>query len=293
MVVTHTHLKVVIDEKSGFCFGVKKAIGLAEEKLSADQNLYCLGDIVHNENEVNRLADMGLIVISREQYFELYNCTVLLRAHGEPLEVFEYAEKNNIKLIDGTCPVVSKLQQKITRSYNELKGNGSLIIFGKPDHPEVVGLNGQIDNKAIVISSKDDLAKVDYTKPIALYSQTTMSRDEYRELKMELEKNIQSPELIDAHDTICGQVANRGPWLQDFSSKFEAVIFAGGKKSSNSKVLYAKCKESNPNSYFVSNANDIETLDLKEFNSVGVCGATSTPRWLLEEVAERIKQLYP
>lgn len=284
-------MKVIIDDKSGFCFGVKKAIALAEENLSTKKHLYCLGDIVHNENEVKRLADLGLDVISREQYYTLSNCSVLLRAHGEPPEIFQYAITNNIQLIDGTCPVVSKLQQKVCKSYDQLNGVGSLIVFGKPEHPEVVGINGQINNNAIVVQNIDDLKAIDYSKPIVMYSQTTMSREKYTELKMEIEKRAESPDLLDSNDTICGQVANRGPWLQEFSQKVDAIVFAGGKKSSNSQVLFTKCKESNPNSFFVSNAQDIKNLKLSTFNSIGVCGATSTPQWLLEEVAEEIKRI--
>lgn len=283
-------MQVTIDNKSGFCFGVKKAIAMAEEKLANGKHLYCLGDIVHNENEVVRLAELGLEVISRDQYFKLSNCTVLLRAHGEPPAIFEHAKANNIQLIDGTCPVVSKLQQKVKTSFSELKDKGTLVLFGKPEHPEIIGINGQVDNKAFIVQNETDLQKIDYKKPIVMYSQTTMSREKYTQLKMEIEKNVQSPDLLEAHDTICGQVANRGPWLQEFSKSVDAIVFAGGKKSSNSKVLFNKCKESNPNSFFVSNANDIQQLPITQFKSIGVCGATSTPRWLLDEVAEAIKQ---
>lgn len=284
-------MQVIIDEKSGFCFGVKKAIAMAEESLKSKKHLYCLGDIVHNENEVQRLSDLGLEVISREQYFQMADCTVLLRAHGEPPEVFKHAEANNIELLDGTCPVVCKLQKKVENSYNSLNKTGSLVLFGKPDHPEVVGLNGQIGNKAVVVQKAEDLQNLDFNSPIVMYSQTTMSREKYTQLKMEIEKKAKSPDLLDAHDTICGQVANRGPWLQEFSQSVDAIVFAGGKKSSNSKVLFAKCKESNPNSFFVSNADDVESLSLKDYRRIGICGATSTPRWLLEEVAQKIEAL--
>ena len=283
-------MEVIIDEKSGVCFGVKKAISMAENELKTDKQLYCLGDIVHNEKEVERLAKLGLKVISRNQFYELSNCKVLLRAHGEPPEVFEYAEKNSIELIDGTCPVVNKLQLKIKNSFNNLQEGGTLVIFGKPQHPEIIGLNGQINYKAVIVQSIDDLVLIDYSKPVVLYSQTTMSREKYWQLKMEIEKRIESPELLDSNDTICGQVANRAPWLQEFSLSVNAIVFAGGTKSSNSKVLYAKCKEANDNSFFVSSAEEVKGLSLKNYNSIGVCGATSTPRWLLEEVAEAIKK---
>lgn len=285
-------MEVRIDEKSGVCFGVKNAIAMAENELISGNPLFCLGDIVHNEEEVDRLAKLGLKVISPSQYFKLSNCKVLLRAHGEPPEVFEYAKKNKITLIDGTCPVVNKLQKKIKNSYEGIQKTGTLVIFGKPQHPEVIGLNGQINHNAVIVQSNDDLDLIDYSKPIVLYSQTTMSREKYWELRKAIEERIESPELLDSHDTICGQVANRAPWLQDFSRSVSAVVFAGGKKSSNSKVLFAKCKEANSNSFFVSSADEAKSLSLKSFETIGVCGATSTPRWLLEEVAEVIKMSY-
>jgi 4-hydroxy-3-methylbut-2-enyl diphosphate reductase len=282
-------MEVIIDNKSGFCFGVKKAVEMADDALKKDGKLYCLGDIVHNESEVSRLAQKGLIVISREGYFQLSDCTVLLRAHGEPPEVFEHARQNNIKLLDGTCPVVLKLQHKVQASYSKLNNNGSIVIFGKPSHPEVIGLNGQIEYKAQVIESIEDLNKLDYNKPMVLYSQTTMSREKYWSLKMEIERRIASPDLLESNDTICGQVANRDPWLQEFSKSVDAIVFVGGKKSSNSKVLFSKCKEANSNSFFVGSGEEALSLSLEGFKIVGVCGATSTPRWLLDEVAQSIK----
>jgi 4-hydroxy-3-methylbut-2-enyl diphosphate reductase len=284
-------MQVIIDEKSGFCFGVKKAIGMAEDELNNNGDLYCLGDIVHNEMEVDRLAALGLNVITREEFYKLSNCKVLLRAHGEPPEVFKHAEKNNIVLLDGTCPVVSKLQQKIRNSFTQLEGLGTLVIFGKPTHPEVLGLNGQIGYKAVVVQNINDLEKVDYQKPVVLYSQTTMSREKYWQLKMEIEKHIKSPDLLESYDTICGQVANRAPWLQDFSRSVDAIVFVGGKKSSNSKVLYAHCKEANEDSHFITSPEEVAGLSLDSFKTVGVCGATSTPRWLLEKVSEAIKDI--
>jgi 4-hydroxy-3-methylbut-2-enyl diphosphate reductase len=282
-------MEVIIDPKSGFCFGVNKAIGLAEEELSRKGSLFCLGDIVHNEQEVERLANLGLKVISRDDFFMLQNCTVLLRAHGEPPEVFKYAQKNKINLIDGTCPVVTKLQQKVKLSHDLLPKEGTLVIFGKPNHPEVVGLNGQIDYKAHVVQNKEDLLSIDYSKPLVLYSQTTMSREKYWELKMEIEERIHSPELLDAYDTICGQVANRAPWLKKFSKGVDILVFVGGRKSSNSQVLFAHCKAANANSFFITNPDETEKISFENINRIGVCGATSTPRWLLEQVANAIK----
>lgn len=281
-------MKVIIDEKSGFCFGVRRAITYAEEELANSGSLYCLGDIVHNEMEVERLENIGLKVIQREEFFKLTNCKVLIRAHGEPPEIYEHARKNGIELIEGSCPVVLKLQQKIKVSYKKYQENGSVIIFGKPEHPEVIGLNGQVNGKAKVVQEKSDLDGIDFTKPIVLYSQTTMNKEKYWELKSEVENRLTSPDLLEANDTICGQVANRAPGLEKFSASVDAVIFVGGKKSSNSKVLYSHCKKINPNSYFVSNVDEVKKLSLEIFEKIGVCGATSTPRWLMEDVANQI-----
>lgn len=285
-------MEVIIDNKSGFCFGVRKAIGFAEEELSKNGSLYCLGDIVHNEMEVARLEKLGLIVISREEFFKLSDCKVLIRAHGEPPKIYQHAEKNNINLIDGSCPVVLKLQERVKTSYDRLEGRGTVIIFGKPKHPEVVGLNGQIGNHAVVVLEKEDLDRVDFEKPVVLYSQTTMSKEKYWELKTEVENRLKSPELLTAHDTICGQVSNRAPGLKKFSQSVDAVVFVGGRKSSNSKVLYTQCKNANQRSYFISTPDEITSLPLTDFAKIGVCGATSTPGWLMKEVAEQIKTTF-
>ncbi len=286
-------MEVIIDNKSGFCFGVKKVISLAEEELKKNSTLYCLGDIVHNEEEINRLSKIGLKVIDKNEYLALNNCKVLIRAHGEPPETYEHARKNNIELIEGTCPVVLKLQKKVRSAFNTLEGEGSVIIFGKPEHPEVIGLNGQINNKAIVIDKKDKLSNINFTKPIVLLAQTTMNRENYWELKMEIEKNLKSPDLLDSNDTICGQVANRGPWLEEFSKSVDAVVFVGGRKSSNSKVLYQHCLQVNKNSYFISTVDEVKDLPLSGYSRTGICGATSTPRWLMEDIARKIEILFP
>ncbi len=286
-------MQVIIDEKSGFCFGVQKAIAMADDRLKAKGQLYCLGELVHNAQEVERLKKLGLEVISLEQYYQLASCTVLLRAHGEPPEVYEHAQKNQIQLIDGTCPVVSRLQKRVLRSFDKLEGQGSLVIFGKAGHPEVTGLCGQVNYQAIVVENEADLNKVDSAKPVILYSQTTMSRGKYLHLKSLLLEKLENPALLEYHNTICGQVANRGPWLQDFSQKVEAVVFVGGKKSSNSKVLFEICQKANPQSYFINSPNEIKDLPLASYRIIGVCGATSTPRWLLDEVAEGLKAQFP
>jgi 4-hydroxy-3-methylbut-2-enyl diphosphate reductase len=285
-------MQIVIDSKSGFCFGVKKVIGLAEIELNAGRLFYCLGDIVHNEQEVLRLEKLGMKVIDHETFKTLKNCKVLIRAHGEPPETYTFAKENNIELIEGTCPVVLKLQEKIRLKNTELVGNGTLVIFGKPEHPEVIGLNGQVGNKAVVVQNIDDLDKIDFTKPVKLFAQTTMNREHYHKLRKEAEKRIPNPSLIETCDSICGQVANRGPWLEDFSKTVDAVIFVGGGKSSNSKVLYSHCQKANPNSFFVSAPKDLLSLKLDKFNKIGVCGATSTPQWLMEEIALSIDSNY-
>lgn len=285
-------MEIIIDEKSGFCFGVRKAINFAEEELKSSGTLYCLGEIVHNEMEVNRLENLGLKVIQRDEFYKLSNCKVLIRAHGEPPEVYQYAEQNHIELFDGTCPVVLKLQEKVKFSYEQVDGNGSIVILGKHNHPEIIGLDGQIKGKAFVVQDKEDLSNIDFTKPVVLYSQTTMSKEKYWELKSEIENRLSSPDLLEANDTICGQVSNRAPGLQKFSSLMEAIVFVGGKKSSNSKVLYQECKNVNQNSFFVSTIDEVMALPLQPFQKVGICGATSTPRWLMEEVAEKIKTTF-
>lgn len=285
-------MKVIIDNKSGFCFGVKKAIRLAEDELEKGNETYCLGDIVHNEEEVLRLANLGLQVIGREEFFKLNNCKVLFRAHGEPPEVFKYAAENNIEILDGTCPVVQKLQSRIKKRYEELEGDGTVVIFGKPNHPEVIGLNGQIGNKGVVVQEPSDLDKVDFKKPVVLFSQTTMSKEKYWDLKTEAEKRLLRPDLLDACDTICGQVSNRAPFLKEFSKNVDALVFVGGKKSSNSKYLFSVCQEVNSNSNFVSSVEDLMQLELADYKVVGICGATSTPQWLMEKIAEALEEKY-
>jgi 4-hydroxy-3-methylbut-2-enyl diphosphate reductase len=285
-------VKITIDQKSGFCFGVKKAIDLAEEEIKKNKVLYCLGDIVHNEEEVKRLEKLGLKVINRKQFFNLKDCKVLLRAHGEPPETYTFAKKNHIDIIEGTCPVVLKLQSRIKDKYASLEGVGTIVIFGKSTHPETIGLNGQIGNKAVIVEEFSDLSNIDFTKPIVLFAQTTMNKEKFQSLKKELENRMVSPELLDACDTICGQVANRAPNIIEFSKTVDAVIFVGGQKSSNSKFLYGESKKTNPNAYFVSSPEEANEINLEKFEHVGVCGATSTPLWLMEQVANSIKLKY-
>jgi len=282
---------IEIDKNSGFCFGVVEAIRKAEETLQQQDVLYCLGDIVHNDAEVNRLTKKGLITIDHERYFKMKNATVLLRAHGEPPSTYEYARQNNIRLIDATCPVVLKLQQRIRLGYESAKSqNSQFIIFGKKGHAEVNGLVGQTNGKAIVLESTDEIDKVDFTRPIELYSQTTKDLEGFHKLADELKsKAINVPVKI--HDTVCRQVANRIPAIRKFSARFGLIIFVSGQKSSNGKMLFNICQSVNPNSKFISSIEEIDKQWINDVDSVGICGATSTPKNLLEEVAEVIRKM--
>lgn len=282
---------IEIDKNSGFCFGVVEAIRKAEETLLQQDVLYCLGDIVHNDAEVNRLTKKGLITIDHERYFTMKDATVLLRAHGEPPSTYEYARQNNIRLIDATCPVVLKLQQRIRVGHESAKSqNTQFIIFGKKGHAEVNGLVGQTNGKAIVLESTVEIDKIDFTRPIELYSQTTKDLEGFHQLADELKnKAINVPVKI--HDTVCRQVANRIPAIRKFSARFGLIIFVSGQKSSNGKMLFNICQSVNPNSKFVSSIEEIDKQWIKDINSVGICGATSTPKNLLEEVAEVLRKM--
>lgn len=290
-------MKVEIDNNSGFCFGVVNAIKLAEQELEKGEKLYCLGDIVHNSAEVKRLGEKGLITIDHDTFQKLTHCKVLLRAHGEPPETYEIAKKNNIELIDASCPVVLKLQQNIKRGYEDMKRqDGQIVIYGKQGHAEVNGLVGQTDKKAIVINSTHDFHKIDFTKPINLFSQTTKSLDGFYHVRDELKKRMQevqgttNVQFID-NDTICRQVSHRAPKLEKFVEKHDVVIFVSGKKSSNGRMLYEVCKKKNSRTYFVSDINELEMKWFDNANSVGVCGATSTPSWLMEKIASFIQDV--
>ncbi|MCG8697526.1 MAG: 4-hydroxy-3-methylbut-2-enyl diphosphate reductase [Bacteroidales bacterium] len=284
-------MTVTIDEKSGFCFGVREAIKKAEELVGYGDEVFCLGDIVHNDEEVHRLEHMGLKTIQKNEYFKLKDCKVLIRAHGEPPAVYEYAANNNIELINGTCPVVLKLQQKIKTAY---ENSNQVVVFGKPEHPEVIGLVGQTNYTATVVSTIEEAKKVNVEKDVSLFSQTTMDKKKYQQVSEIVEKKIEQGGCanISISQSICGQVANRGPWLEQFAVKFDAVVFVGGKKSSNSKVLFQHCLKVNPQTYFVTSVNELDELSLEEFNNVGVCGATSTPGWLMENIAKAIEEKY-
>lgn len=286
-------MKVEIDKKSGFCFGVIKAIKSAETELEDAKSLYCLGDIVHNGKEVDRLEKLGLISISKEKYFTLKNCKVLIRAHGEPPETYEYAEKNNIELIDATCPVVLTLQEKVKNSYTaKLPNKGQVVIFGKKGHAEIEGLNGQTDHNAIIVESIKDIDKIDMNRPVSLYSQTTKRIEDFHAIAKEVNKKITPGIPVEIKDTICRQVSNRVPNLKTFAAKYDVILFVAGKKSSNGQYLYSICKEANPKSYIISEINEIDKDWFNGIESVGVCGATSTPNWLMEEVAHWITKSF-
>jgi len=285
-------LNIEIDKKSGFCFGVVKAISIAEEELAKGETLYCLGDIVHNGQEVERLTRLGLLTIDHEQFALLHDAKVLLRAHGEPPVTYQIAKKNNLTLIDASCPVVLKLQSRIKKAYLAAPGDDTqIVIYGKKGHAEVNGLVGQTDEKAIVIESEADLSKLDFSRKISLFSQTTKSLDGFNHLVSTLSEKIVNNANFEYSDTICRQVANRIPNITTFAKKNDIVIFVSGKKSSNGKVLYEHSKKINPNTYFVTEADEVMELHLDLTRKIGICGATSTPRWLMEAVADKLNEL--
>lgn len=284
-------INIEIDQKSGFCFGVVNAIKKAEEELAKGGTLYCLGDIVHNDQEVKRLTDLGLITISHNQFKNLKNVKVLFRAHGEPPSTYEIAKKNNIELIDASCPVVLKIQKRIKNSFLESQNDEQILIYGKSGHAEVIGLLGQTDDKAIVIENEDDLEKVDFSRNIRLFSQTTKSLEGFNHLVKTISDRIHPNVNFEYFDTICRQVANRMPNIATFAQKNDIVIFVSGRKSSNGKVLFEHCRSINPNSFMVEKPEEIDELDIDTTKRIGICGATSTPRWLMETVANRIKHL--
>lgn len=292
-----SQLKITVDPKSGFCFGVVYAIEMAENILKEDNKLYCLGDIVHNNREVDRLNNLGLEIIDHKRLSELNNCKVLIRAHGEPPSTYEIALKNNIELLDASCPVVLKLQHQIKEGYETIKKiNGQVIIYGKEGHAEVTGLVGQTNGEAIIVTTKEDISKIDYEKPIYIYSQTTKSPKAFQDIVDEIKKElIALGKDVDlkfvVHDTLCRQVSGREPQLKTFASENDVIVFVSGTKSSNGKMLFLSCKEQNKQSYFVSDTKEIDENWFKNSNSVGICGATSTPRWLMDEVADYIKQI--
>ncbi len=284
-------MRIEIDKRSGFCFGVINAIRSAENELETTSKLYCLGDIVHNGMEVERLEKMGLESISKEKYFTLKDCKVLIRAHGEPPETYEYASKNNIDLIDATCPVVLTLQEKVKISYEAKKEEkGQVVIYGKKGHAEIEGLNGQTMHNALIIESIDEINKIDFDRPVSLYSQTTKRVEDFHNIANTVKSKMKMGVPVEIKDTICRQVSNRVPNLKKFAASFDMVLFVAGTKSSNGQYLFTICKEENPKSHFISNLEQIDKQWFENVNSVGICGATSTPNWLMEDVASWIDQ---
>ncbi|KGN86244.1 4-hydroxy-3-methylbut-2-enyl diphosphate reductase [Porphyromonas sp. COT-290 OH860] len=285
---------IEIDQQSGFCFGVINAIKHAERELASDaKELYCLGDIVHNDQEVERLQTKGMQTIDYEGLKQLSGKRVLFRAHGEPPQVYSWAKERNIELVDATCPVVVRLQKQILKKYTEIKPlDGQIVIYGKKGHAEVNGLVGQTNGEAIVIQTAEDIEAVDFGRPVALFSQTTQSLSGFHELIETLRDRMQPGIRFDYQDTICRQVSNRMPHIKEFASQHELIFFVAGPKSSNGKVLYAHCRQSNERTIFVSSANEVTREMLEPMpKTIGICGATSTPKWQMEEVAARIKSL--
>ena len=280
-------IQVEIDSGSGFCFGVTTAIKKAEEELAAGKKMYCLGDIVHNGMEVERLTAMGMTTINHEQLRELHDVKVLLRAHGEPPETYELARRNNIEIIDATCPVVLQLQNRIKKQF-DANPDAQIVIFGKNGHAEVLGLVGQTRSQAIVIEHFYEVPKLDFSSDIYLYSQTTKSLDEFHRIIEYIQSHISPTAVFRSFDTICRQVANRMPNIARFATQHDVIIFVSGRKSSNGKVLYNECKAVNPNSYHVENAEEINLDWFANAKTVGICGATSTPKWLMEECRDHI-----
>ena len=294
---------IEIDKGSGFCFGVTTAINKAEEELDKAGHLYCLGDIVHNTREVERLEHKGLETITHEQLKQLHDVKVLLRAHGEPPETYEIARKNHIEIIDATCPVVLKLQQRIAASYKQEthkpgieEGESQahapqIVIYGKRGHAEVNGLVGQTAGHALVIESIDEIDKIDYSRDVYLYSQTTKSVQGFKRLAAEVNRRMLPGAELKSYDTICRSVANRIPQIRQFSQQHQLILFVCGSKSSHGKILFAECHDANPHSHLISNEREIDPAWLDGKERIGICGATSTPMWLMNQVKETVKQM--
>ena len=280
---------IEIDNGSGFCFGVTTAIKKAEEELAQGKELYCLGDIVHNSMECERLRQMGLVTINHEDLQHLHDVKVLLRAHGEPPATYELARRNNIEIIDATCPVVLKLQNRIKQQYE--CGAAQIVIFGKKGHAEVLGLVGQTESTAIVIENFDEVKRLDFSRDIYLYSQTTKSIDEFHRIVEYIHAHISSDAVFQSFDTICRSVANRMPNISQFAARHDLLLFVCGRKSSNGKVLYNECLRVNANTHLIEGPEEINPLWLRDIQTVGICGATSTPKWLMEQCRDAITKM--
>jgi len=283
---------IEIDTHSGFCLGVVNAIKKAENFLGGEDTLYSLGDIVHNNREVERLESKGMRTITKEEFKNMRKVNVLFRAHGEPPSTYEMAKKQGVKLIDATCPVVLSLQARIRKLYEKSKGTDTqIVIFGKSGHAEVIGLLGQTQNKAIVLEHVSDAHLLDFSKPIVLVSQTTKSLDEFQTLTTLIKESMKPGVSFEYHDTICRQVANRLPLLRQFARNHDSVLFVSGSKSSNGKALFEACQSENPRTYFITGPEDVENSMFGESDRIGICGATSTPVWLMENVKKQVEKL--
>jgi 4-hydroxy-3-methylbut-2-enyl diphosphate reductase len=287
-----------IDRKSGFCFGVQNAVEIAEKALIKGEKVFSLGPIVHNDKEVERLSTLGLVSVDHEEFSRLKDCKVLIRAHGEPPETYLIAEKNNITIIEATCPIVKKLQSKIKDTWEATRDKKEqIVIFGKPGHAEVVGLLGQIENEGILISGPEDLDKIDFAKPVWLFAQTTMSSSDYRDIaalirnRMKKASSGNDDVMLHMNNTICGQVSNREPHLKSFAKKHDVLIFVSGRESSNGRMLFSVCLRVNPESHFISSPEEINPEWFKGKKSAGICGATSTPKWLIEKVYDIVSAI--
>lgn len=285
-------LRVEIDPHSGFCYGVVKAIEKAEEFLASGKSLVSLGEIVHNSAEVDRLSYKGLTPVNYDSFVKGDNEAILFRAHGEPPSSYQIAKEKKLRVIDATCPVVLKLQERIRKAFSDIKSNnGQLVIFGKKGHPEVIGLIGQVDGQAIIVETQKDIEHLDFSRPIELFAQTTKDVLEFKKIVETIKERIENANSFKYHDTICRQVSNRLPWISKFATEYDVVIFVGGANSSNAKVLFKACKHTNKKSYFISTVDEFDANWLIDSKSVGICGATSTPRWQLDQVLNAIKAL--
>jgi len=291
-------MKIEIDQKSGFCFGVHNAVEVAENALRDGETVYSLGSVMHNDMEMKRLTSLGLITIDHDRFRSLKDCKVLIRAHGEPPETYQTAVENNITIIEATCPIVKRLQSKIKKTWIEIRQNkGQIVIYGKPGHAEVIGLLGQTDNEGLLISKADDIEKIDFSRPVALFSQTTMEIIEFGRIRQLIFDRLKEKGHLDPErdfivfNTICGQVSGREPNLRAFAADHDTVIFVSGRDSSNGKMLYSVCKSINPDTHFISSVEEIDKSWFDGKESVGICGATSTPRWLIREVKDHIRKI--
>ncbi len=283
-------MEISIDSNSGFCFGVELAVEKAEQEIADKGKIYCLEQIVHNDEEVKRLEDKGMITINHEELKKLQDVTVLIRAHGEPPETYEIAKQNNIKIIDASCPIVLKFQNKIRKTKQDNEDN-QIVIFGKRNHPEIIGLAGQIGYQAIIVEKEEDFEQIDFNKPVKIFSQTTKSKKDYKELSSKLKEAINengNARDFKVNNTICGAVSGRDKKLVEFSKNNDVIIFVGGTKSSNAKTLFMLCKSVNERCHFISSVDQIDKQWLKNDDKIGICGATSTPKWLMENAKKYI-----